>query len=960
MTERATIAIRLNLPKTAFPMKAELPKREPDRIAWWSERRTYERRLERNRAERLRGFCTTGRRMPTASCTWAHFLNMVLKDMFVKIALLDGQVRQVRSRLGHARLADRTRNAQASWASRIFTRSIRSNCARSARSARSFGSIASARHASAWAISGFASIRTARSIRRSKRPSSTRSPISPRSSSSTRVCARRCGAFTTKLRWPKPRSNTNRRSRLRSTCASPPTTRSAKRYLHVASVAERSDRQATVDPDLDDDAVDAAGQRRDRAAPRRGVWSLRSRRRIARCSRSAGAQGAWPSVSPMPRCVATRTGRTARRHSRCVIRLWIANSRRRAGRLRRSRNRNRRGAHGARTRRRRLRHRREVRVADSQSGRCRRALHRRSRAVRRRVSSSRPTPQIIEDLRASGALLRASEIRAFVSALLALPQSGDLPRDRAMVHRDGSEPACGSKRHRRDRRRRVHARVGTHASAPDDRDASRVVHLASAHLGHADSGARLHARATNRSSIRALRAMPRSASPRSAPTRWWSDPVRNVSARRIRIVRSAAVRRFEKEKNIVDIWFESGVTHLAVLGHDGMPWPGDLCSKAAINIRGWFRSSLMTGVAIKGGAPYKHVVKNGWVNDEQGRADVEIARHRHRCAREAMEKWGADVLRLWAASVEFVDDVRFGPNVVEQVGTRLSKSAQPHSVHALATSTILTRRCGRRHANDGAARPISRAASPMHSSPTSKRLRRASRSTMRTCASSSSRARCRACTSTRCKDPLYSRAAGDPRRRAARSRRCSTCCTRFADGACADTLVYDRGSVAGASRESLRGDAESIFDTIVRARGGGEAPIRRPRTSSCGKRRAHCARAWRPPTSARSARNARDRRAHPDALPAARRRWATTCGSAGRFAARSLRDGDRRATTMGTASRAFELAAADGTKCQRCWKYRALGVDPLHPYDLRRLRASLLRKRDALDPDACVGTATST
>ncbi|MDQ2662765.1 MAG: class I tRNA ligase family protein, partial [Candidatus Eremiobacteraeota bacterium] len=78
------------------------------------------------------------------------------------------------------------------------------------------------------------------------------------------------------------------------------------------------------------------------------------------------------------------------------------------------------------------------------------------------------------------------------------------------------------------------------------------------------------------------------------------------------------------------------------------------------------RSSMLTGVAIKGSAPYKHVVKNGWVNDEQGRA-MSKSLGTGIDARDAIQKWGADVLRLSAASVEFTDDVRFGPAMVDQV-----------------------------------------------------------------------------------------------------------------------------------------------------------------------------------------------------------------------------------------------------------------------------------------------------
>ncbi|MDP9017154.1 MAG: isoleucine--tRNA ligase, partial [Candidatus Eremiobacteraeota bacterium] len=125
-------------------------------------------------------------------------------------------------------------------------------------------------------------------------------------------------------------------------------------------------------------------------------------------------------------------------------------------------------------------------------------------------------------------------------------------------------------------------------------------------------------------------------------------------------------KRFEKEKNIVDIWFESGVTHLAVLGKNGIPWPADLVLEGGDQYRGWFRSSIITAVATKGAPPYKHVLKNGWVNDPDGKA-MSKSLGNYYSADDAMKKFGADVLRLWAASVESVDDVRFGEVLVEQV-----------------------------------------------------------------------------------------------------------------------------------------------------------------------------------------------------------------------------------------------------------------------------------------------------
>ena len=80
----------LNLPKTAFPMKADLPKREPGRVQWWQENGVYERRLERNKSNPP-WILHDGPPYANGNLHMGHFLNMVLKDMFVKIALLDGK-----------------------------------------------------------------------------------------------------------------------------------------------------------------------------------------------------------------------------------------------------------------------------------------------------------------------------------------------------------------------------------------------------------------------------------------------------------------------------------------------------------------------------------------------------------------------------------------------------------------------------------------------------------------------------------------------------------------------------------------------------------------------------------------------------------------------------------------------------------------------------------------------------
>jgi isoleucyl-tRNA synthetase len=78
---------------------------------------------------------------------------------------------------------------------------------------------------------------------------------------------------------------------------------------------------------------------------------------------------------------------------------------------------------------------------------------------------------------------------------------------------------------------------------------------------------------------------------------------------------------FTKENDILDVWFDSGSSHLAVLGDDPeLPWPADMYLEGGDQYRGWFHSSLLVGVGLKGGAPYRECATNGWTLDGEGRA----------------------------------------------------------------------------------------------------------------------------------------------------------------------------------------------------------------------------------------------------------------------------------------------------------------------------------------------------
>ncbi len=125
---------------------------------------------------------------------------------------------------------------------------------------------------------------------------------------------------------------------------------------------------------------------------------------------------------------------------------------------------------------------------------------------------------------------------------------------------------------------------------------------------------------------------------------------------------------FERETDIMDVWFDSGVTHAAVL--DARPelrgTPCELYLEGSDQHRGWFQSSLLTSVAIHGRAPYKKVLTHGFVVDENGRKMSKSVGNVVD-PDEVIKQYGADVLRLWVASVNYTDDIPIGKNMLAQL-----------------------------------------------------------------------------------------------------------------------------------------------------------------------------------------------------------------------------------------------------------------------------------------------------
>lgn len=124
---------------------------------------------------------------------------------------------------------------------------------------------------------------------------------------------------------------------------------------------------------------------------------------------------------------------------------------------------------------------------------------------------------------------------------------------------------------------------------------------------------------------------------------------------------------FEKGTDTLDGWFDSGSTHYASLMHDDPEnWPADLYLEGADQYRGWFQSSLLTSVAVFGRAPYKAVLTHGWTVDGEGKA-MHKSLGNSVAPDEMIPKYGADLVRLWAASADYKVDMRCSDSIFKQL-----------------------------------------------------------------------------------------------------------------------------------------------------------------------------------------------------------------------------------------------------------------------------------------------------
>ena len=130
---------------------------------------------------------------------------------------------------------------------------------------------------------------------------------------------------------------------------------------------------------------------------------------------------------------------------------------------------------------------------------------------------------------------------------------------------------------------------------------------------------------------------------------------------------SCGSKNFVKENDILDVWFDSGVSHAAVLEpRENLRWPADLYLEGSDQHRGWFHSALLTAVGTRERAPYKAVLTHGFVVDADGRK-MSKSLGNVVAPSEVIDKYGAEILRLWVSATDYREDIRISENILKQL-----------------------------------------------------------------------------------------------------------------------------------------------------------------------------------------------------------------------------------------------------------------------------------------------------
>jgi isoleucyl-tRNA synthetase len=147
---------------------------------------------------------------------------------------------------------------------------------------------------------------------------------------------------------------------------------------------------------------------------------------------------------------------------------------------------------------------------------------------------------------------------------------------------------------------------------------------------------------------------------------WFTDPAAKILPPGTTCPRCGS-SNFVKETDILDVWFDSGVSFAAVLEpNPKLGFPADLYLEGSDQHRGWFHSSLLTSVGTRGEAPYRGVLTHGFVVDGEGRK-MSKSLGNVIAPQEVMTEYGAEILRLWVTAEDYRDDVRLSPNILKQL-----------------------------------------------------------------------------------------------------------------------------------------------------------------------------------------------------------------------------------------------------------------------------------------------------
>lgn len=147
---------------------------------------------------------------------------------------------------------------------------------------------------------------------------------------------------------------------------------------------------------------------------------------------------------------------------------------------------------------------------------------------------------------------------------------------------------------------------------------------------------------------------------------WWQESPEALLGD-LAVCPHCASRNLRKDTDIMDVWFDSGVSHLAVLEtRPELSWPADLYLEGSDQHRGWFQTSLLTSVATRGSAPFRTVLTHGFIVDGEGRKMSKSLGNVTR-PQEVIDRYGADILRLWVASTDYRGDVRISETILKNL-----------------------------------------------------------------------------------------------------------------------------------------------------------------------------------------------------------------------------------------------------------------------------------------------------